>query len=174
MKNYIIALGVVALVVLGIAGLRYPIQIQSFGAVSAVNTVANTAKLATINMVPSTASATTTSILNPDSSDREISSSVVSCTGVGTSQTPLTGTGLAALTVQMSTSSTASINATGNTNYAANLIVSTSSSYSFQSSTTEPVSSSVSRLWPAGTYLNISFNATNTAICTVGVHYLAL
>lgn len=134
----------------------------------------STSKIATITLSPATASATTTSLYNGDGTDRVITSSMVSCTSVGTSKTYLTGAALASFTLQMSTSTSATGNAMSNTNYAANLTISTSSPWTYTSSSTDPVLGSMSRIWPTNTYLNPTFNATNTAVCTLGVHYLSL
>lgn len=141
------------------------------GSQSAVGTTQNTARVASITVSPSTVAATSTSLYN-SGSDRLIRDSFVACTGVGTSMTYLTGTGLASWTLQMSTSSSV-IDAKTNTNYASNITIGTSSPWSYVSSSTEGVLTS-SRFWPSGTYLNITFNATNTAACTVGASYLSL
>lgn len=140
---------------------------------SPVGSTFGTAKIAEVEMTPATASATSTFILNSDASDRYIESSNVVCSGVGTSLTAYTGAGLAALLVQMATSSATTAGPIGNSNYASNITVSTSTVVSYNASTTEGVIAGTSRRWPAGAYLGIFWNATNTAACVVGVHYLA-
>lgn len=177
MKKY---LPFVAFVVIlgGITGLYFKNSTINYtntiGAVSSVGITNNSAKEFTITMSPATASATTTSLFNSDSTDREITSSVAACNTVGTSLTYLTGAPLAALLLQMSTSTVGNTGLQGNTNYASNLTIATSSAWSYQASTTEATPTYVGRVWPAGTYLNITFNATNTAQCTVGVRVLSL
>lgn len=142
---------------------------QVFG--SPVGTTFNTAKVVAVNITPSTQGATSTSVLNTDATARYIANyGMVGCTGVGTSQTDLTGTGLAALLVQAATTSVANQGLQGNTNYAMNLTVSTSTTF-VNSSTSTP--SVMAGYWAAGTYMTFTFNATNTAACTVEMDYLA-
>lgn len=139
---------------------------------SPVGTTFNTAKIAAINMTISTASATSSSILNSDASARYITDGFVACTGIGTSLTAVTGAGLATLQFQMATTST-SAPANLGTNYSERVTLATSSATFYVASTTEGAIAGFSRYWDAGTYLTIQPNATNTAACTVGVHYLA-
>lgn len=174
-KTQYIAYGV--LVVLGVLGLFFPRMAgvgSLAGASSPVGTTNSTAKFYQVVMTPSTSAASSTSLLNTDGTDRVISSSQGACTGVGTSLSYLTGAGIASWTVNMATSSTAA--QTGSVNYAANLTISTSSALLdyVAASTTTPFPNDIARIWPAGTYLTITFNATNTATCTLGVHTLSL
>lgn len=135
---------------------------------SAVGTTFNTARVAQINFSPATASATSTSILNTDESDRYVGNNVFAyCGSVGTSQTALTGTGLASLTFKAATTSTANPAIVTNTNLAVNLTISTSTVDSYTASSTFGYSR-----WKSGSYLTFFANATNTAVCTVGVYYL--
>lgn len=134
----------------------------------------SSARIATITMAPLLDAGTSTTILNTDGTDRAITSSVAYCTSVGTSRTYLTGaTGLSNLIVNMSTSSSASGNAGSNTNYASSLTIATTSVTAYTASSTEGATI-YGRIWPTGTYLALTFNATNTAACTVGVYYLSL
>lgn len=139
---------------------------------SAVGTTFNTAKVAQINFSPATASATSTSILNTDESDRYVESAYVACGSVGTSQTAYTGAGLAALVFTAGTT-TANAPATPTASALQSMLVtvSTSTTDSFIATTT--YTSPFSRRWNAGSYMTFFSNATNTAACTVGVHYLA-
>lgn len=171
-KSKIITVVAYVVVVLAVIGAYfYPKFEGAVQGVSVVGTSNSSAKIASQTMAPATAAATTTSILNMDATDRSISSSFAYCTGTGNSQTYLSGAGLAALTVQLSTSSAAQ-DAKANTNYAGSFAVSTSSAWALGSTTW--AINDMSRDWPTGTYLNITFNATNTAACTAGVHYLSL
>ncbi len=145
-------------------------SVQGISSSGVTNT---TAKLYTITVAPSTDSATTSSLFNNDGTDRMVIQSVAGCTGVGTSQTYLTGTGLASFKFQMSTSSI-SVDAKSNTNYASNIVVATSSAWAETASTTLGAIGAVSLVWPTQTYLNITSNATNTAACTVGVSTISL
>lgn len=149
-------------------------KVQFAGTNNAVGTVFNTAKVAQVNITPSSGSATSSSLLNTDATDRYITSSFVMCNTVGTSKTAYTGTGLANLLWRMATTSTAITGALAdsNTNYAANDTLATTTVDSFIASTTEGVTAGTSRVWPTGTYLTIQPNATNTGVCTAGVHYI--
>lgn len=142
--------------------------------VSSVGSSNFTARLASITMAPSTASATTTSILNNGGTDRAIESAFISCNTVGTSQTFTTGAGLSAWNLKIATTSVASTGLQGNTNYAADMSISTSTADAYSATSTNPAPNPVSRIWPVNTYLTFLFNATNTAACTVGAHYLVL
>lgn len=145
-------------------------RVEQVGSVSDVGTVNSSARLASVVMEPATASATTTAVYN-NGPDRFIESSFVACTGVGTSKTPLTGAGLAQLQITLATS-TSLLKSTAGYNSASILTVATSSPYLYQASTTASSIGTVGLIWPASTYMNFGFNATNTANCTVGVHYL--
>ncbi len=149
---------------------------QTIGAISAVGTTNSSQRLATVVLALSTTLGTTTGITNTDSQDRAIQNSYAYCTGIGTSNAwNVGGTGgaLAALLIQMSTS-TASGNAGSNTNFASNLTVATATPFVFVSSTTVPTPNDVGRYWPAGTVLNVTANATNTGTCVIGINYLSL
>ncbi len=144
------------------------------GSSSAAGTSNLGSREAAVVMLPLTASATTTSILNTDGSDRAITSSSAFCTGLGTSNA-FTGGALASLLVQMSTSTVGFAGLQSNANYAGNLtIATTTSTYYTGASTTETFPQYFGRIWPSNTYLNITFNATNTGTCTVGVKYMVL
>lgn len=143
---------------------------------SAVGTTFATAKVAAVNFSPTSATASSTFILNTDGSDRYILDSFAMCTAIGTSFTAYTGAGLtsAAVVFQMSTSSATTAGNIANTNYASNLAIATSTgAVNLVASSTEGVIFGYSRIWPSNTYLGIFANATNTAVCNVGVHYLA-
>lgn len=168
-------LSIIVVVCLGVGALLGHSFWPSYqlGASSAVDTVQNTAKIASIVMAPTTASATSSSIYNGDSTDRIIESSFVSCNTVGTSRTAYTGAGLASWLYRAATTSTAAPAVLSNTNYAMNITVSTSTADAYTASSTEPVLGAAGRVWASGSYLTFQPNATNTATCVVGVHYLA-
>lgn len=166
--------GVGILVVLAAIVGAYEYPQQGVKGISSVGASNSDAKIATITMAPLTAAATTTSILNDGGTDRAIESSMAYCTGVGTSKTFLTGAPLASLRVQMATTSVGFLGLRGNTNLASDLTVATSSAWSYVSSSTDTIPQYMGQLWPVNTYLSITFNATNTAACTVGVHYIQL
>lgn len=173
-KTYIIA-AVLALAIFG--SYFFPknetVTVTQVGASSAGSTF-STAKVGEIvGFAPATDSATTTSILNTDANDRVVSSYFASCNTVGTSLTYLTGTGLATLQFTFSTSTVATGYGSAKTN-GGNLLVATSTADSFTASSTSPFPNPVARIWPTGTYLIVNSNATNTAVCAVGVHYYAL
>lgn len=175
-KNVLLGIGVVVVAGIAVLGLFFPRStsltttvVQGISNVGASN---STSKLFTITSSPSTDGATTSSILNTDGTDRAVTSVVAFCTGVASSKTYLTGTGLAAFTVQMSTS-TSAVDAKANTNYVASFTIATSSSWSQVSSTT-PYAGAVNSVWPTNTYLNITYNATNTASCTIGAYVISL
>lgn len=167
-KNII--LGVV-LAILVAGGYFFPQAPQTIvGTSSPAGTTFGNQKVASVVMAPATSAASSTSLLNTDSFDRIVTNSFVSCNTIGTSQTYLTGAGLATWTLTAATTSGAS--QTGNTNYAVNINpVATSSAYGFTATSTEGVIPAVSRIWPAGTYMTYTFNATNTAVCIVGSNY---
>ena len=138
---------------------------------SAVGSTFGTAKIASINFSPSVG-ATSTSMINSDASDRYVTSSFYYCSGLGVSKAAYTYTSLTSngLIFLAATSSTASTPINANTNFVMYNTISTSTIYDFTASTT--VYQAADRIWKAGSYLNFWSNATNTATCTVGVHYL--
>lgn len=168
----IILSAVAALVITGAiwGAYQYPkAPEQSAGTTSGTG---NSYHMATFAFNPTTASATTSSILNSDSQDRIVLSSYVSCSGVGTSQTAYTGAGLANLTFTIATTSTANPAALGNTAYVLqqNLATSTTESSVASTSISKFATGNAFR-WQAGTYMTVSSNATNTAACVVSIPY---
>lgn len=170
---------VVAIATIAVLGLYLPNSGFTVGGVtvatSSDQTTNSTAKTATVTISPATASATSTvSLLNTDSVDRVIIGTEVFCSNVGSSKTYLTGTGLASFLLRAATTSSSSVGLQGNTNYAAQITVSTSTDLFYIASSTEGVLQYVSRIWPTNTYLTFNFNATNTAACTVGSRYFLI
>lgn len=146
---------------------------QVFG--SPAGTTFNTGKVVAVDISPATQTSTSSSVLNTDASNRWIASFGFSgCTGTQNSQTDLTGTGLASWFVQAATTTVANQGLQGNTNYALNLTIPTSTAgvpAIVAASTSTP--SAVFGIWAPGTYMTFTFNATNTAACVVEMDYIA-
>jgi len=168
-KNLTIAVFIIGLIAIG--AYFYPKVNQMMKTGSAVGTTFNSAKVAAINMTISTGTATSSSLYNSDGSDRYIIDAFSVCSGVATSYTAYTGTGLASLNWKMATTSTSAPAILTNTNYVANMNMATTTSVAMASSTVGDLATG-NRTWAAGTYLTIQPNATNTAACTAGVHYI--
>lgn len=116
------------------------------------------------------ANATSSSVLNSSPNDYYVTSIDAGCEKIGTSYTAYSGAGLAALLLTAATSSTAAPAALGSVPLTGAITIPTSTPTFVESSTTASGgSSSINFIWPAGTYMSFSFNATNTAACTVGV-----
>lgn len=134
----------------------------------------SSAKIAAVGFVPADASATTSVALYNDSgADRIIESWFATCSSVGTSKTFTTGTGLAALTFTFGTTTSTSNSNPATVANAAVLTIATSTADAYTASSTNPFPNPIGRTWANGTYLLINSNATNTASCVAGVHYLA-
>jgi hypothetical protein len=176
MNNYLKA--VLVVIVLGAitwAGITYPQFVQPTGAASPVATTFNDAKVAAINFSPLATPATTTSILNSDGGDRLIIDGFVACTGIGTfTNSPAAGGGpLANWTfLAATTSASTPANISALTNFVLNSNVATSTPVNYVATTTNPVLGNAGRIWASGSYLTFWVNATSTAACNVGVHYL--
>lgn len=141
---------------------------------SVVGATFSTQRVALIASAPATGSATTTSVQNTDTQDRMIRSVEVACGGIGTSKTAYTGAGLAALQLSFATSSTAAPATNSNTNNVGNtLTIATGTPDFVLSSSTPSIAGNVFAFdrWKAGSYLTATWNATNTAACTIGVSY---
>lgn len=175
--NYLVGI-IVAIVALASATLAY-IEGHNTTEVAVTTspsgTTFQTAKtaLVAINLASPGSGGTSTSMLNTDSNDRFIYSTDVGCEGVGTSKTAYTGTGLSSLTLTMATSSTAAPATNGNTNTLPVVTIGTSTPNFViaSSSAGTPGINLVSNIWATGSYLTITANATNTALCTAGVKY---
>lgn len=170
MAKYIFAL-VAALVIVGAiyGAYQYPKASQNAGTVT-LNQVSGLSGAA-VTGFNLNSTATTTSIQNTDSQDRIIITTEAFCSGLGTSQTAYTGAGLAALTFQAATTSTAApASLGGNTNYLMNSTIATSTSESYTSTSTPVIPDA--RRWAAGSWVTFSTNATNTGSCIVDVKYV--
>lgn len=177
-KNLLLGGLVAVLVIIGV--LFYESKsTQTAQAPATPGTISSGRQAFSVTMAPLTASATTTTIVNNTSFDRAIIDVEAYCQGVGTSYTyPNTSaTGLANLLAQIATTSVSGLGLQGNTNYVGNLTISTTTPLGDTytgASTTTPYPTDVSRIWPAGTGLSFTFNATNTAACTISGSYLNL
>ncbi len=175
MKNKIIIAIVGALLGAGI----YAAFFASEPTISAVSTSTtatfSTSKIAETGFAPSSASATSsTSLYNSDSTDRVIINAFAYCNGLDTSKVYLTGGPLANLIFTLgTTSNTANSSIATAANKFTLTVATTTPSGIYVSTTTTPFPDDSTRLWASGTYLLINANATNTAACVAGVHYLA-
>lgn len=164
------------LVILAIAGgYIYPKYSASFG--SSTGATFGDAKVAAIVMTPASASATSSSILNTDASDRFITDAFVVCSAVGNVFTAVTGAGLtsAGWLWKAATSSTASpANIQGFTSADLAMSVSVATTTAADAYTATSTFTQVyNQRWKTNTYMTFQPNATSsTAVCTVGVHYL--
>lgn len=143
---------------------------------SSAGTLFSTAKVAEIAINPTVNAATSTSILNGDANDRIIDSSFVSCATSSGAVTTNGGSGVATWNWLSATTSTSALGLQGNTNYAMNITVPTSTTdNSYVASSTSPASVR-NRLWPSGSYLTFNINASSsnaTLTCQVGSYYHA-
>ncbi len=116
------------------------------------------------------ANATSSSELNSTGQDLFVTGYNVGCTGVGTSGAANgAGGGLATLQMTIGTTSTAAPAAAAANPIVAAFTLATSSPWLNIASSTNGNVAKVESMWPNGTYMTFSLNATNTAVCTVGV-----
>lgn len=183
MKQNIILGAVVVVLLAAIAGgYYYPKFTVLSGATGSTFTTAKYAGVA-IDLSTNTG-ATSTSILNTDTSSRYITNTAVTCTNMGSSFTAVTGTGLATLQLTIGTSTSASPAAVVSvgpfSRVASALVFSTSTAPIGQlaSTTLQTSTSTLGVLWKSGEYLSFWWNATNTPAsgqttvpCTEGVYY---
>lgn len=143
---------------------------------SPAGTSFNTSKVAAINISPQSITSTSTSLLNSDASDRIVTESFVTCSGL-TSMNGSTAAGVSTFQWWAATSSTAAPTASVfNAPFAAmNITVATSSGDGFTSTSTFTGTAVYARRWSAGTYMVFQTNATSSsAVCQAGVRYLAI
>lgn len=138
----------------------------------------NTQKQAGVAMAPIAITGTSTSVANPDPNGSFIQSTILGCTGVGSSQTYLTGVGLTSTgwLLQAATTTTSGLGLQGNTNYSLNMAIATATAatnggFVNQATTTLPWSAGY---WPGNALMSFGFNATNTAACTVSMTIIPL
>lgn len=175
-EKSLIALAVAVVGVLIFGAYQFP-QVSTLVS-SPAGTTFNTAKYAGVRAdlgLPGS-TGTSTSVQNTDASDRIITGLRHGCQAVGTSRTAYSGAGLASLLVTAATSSTASPSTNSNTNSvgggAITIATSTPNFAVSTSSATGAGSSAIFNIWPAGSYLTFTTNATNTATCTFGADYI--
>ena len=155
-------------------------QTNTLGATTQGSTFSNAKQgSVVVSLANPGANATSSSVLNPSTSDWYITAVKAACEGVGSSNTAYSGAGLAALTLKIATTSTAAPAANGNTNLVgtAALTIATTTAQFVISSSTAGIglgnTTSISNIWAAGSYETFTFNATNTAACTVGLDYFS-
>ncbi len=164
---------VLAVVVLGAVtylGMSYPKVM--LGVASPVGATNSDAKIASIAMLPRSTTATSTSILNSDATDRIVTDAGVTCTGL-TNMFGNSATGVATFRWVAATSSTAApATIIPSTLSAMDVTVATSSVDGFTATST--YTSAFSRRWNANSYMVFETNATSSAAaCTPFVHYVA-
>lgn len=155
--------------------------VQQFSSTTqgATGNTARQANIYGVNLATPGANATSSSILNPTGQDVYITAFKAGCTGIGSSNTAYTGSGLAALTVKLATTSTAAPANITNANLigGAGVIIATSTPQFMIASTTSagtaaaPGSGAIYGIWTANSYITFQVNATNSAVCTFGVDY---
>lgn len=177
MKNgYKIILSFLCVAILGFSLYLYKGPTNNVDATSPAGSTFSNAKYygIAINLASPGANGTSTSITNTDSNDRYVVATKIGCENVGSSRTAYTGAGLASLQISVGTTSTsAPITFSSVFPVVLNQVISTSTqNYLFASSTLVTATTSNAIVWPTGTALTFSFNATNTAACTIGVETL--
>lgn len=173
MNNYFKTLVAVLILVAIYGGYVYPKMVQQIVVGSVVGSTFNNAKVAAINMTPSSASATSSSILNTDASDRIVTDAFVTC-----SQTPgnnfAPNGGVATWIWQAATTSTNAPATLGSNSVNQALFVTVATSTADAYTATSTYTIALTRRWATGSYMTFQPNATSsTAVCNVGVHYLA-
>lgn len=171
MKKYIIT-GIIALLVgVGIGYVIHSPREIRVGAASPTGSFQSSPQIAQSSASPLTvAIASSTGAFLNNSNDRAVFEGYAFCTGVG-SQPGVTNNAWL-LYAATSTNSTPLATTSSVTNLINGLSIATSSATDYVATTTW--SSDALRLWPSGTYLDFSFNGTNTATCTFGVKYIQL
>lgn len=147
--------------------------IQEFGSTTqgATGSIARQYNVYGVNLAAPGANATSSSLFNATGQDLYTTTVKVGCENVGTSKAAYTGGGLAALQMTVGTSSSAApAAAPTNALLAGAVNIGTSTPYFVMASSTNgAISATGIAVWPAGSYMTFWFNATNTAVCTVGV-----
>ncbi len=166
----------IAAIVSVIVALSFPGPTSNLATTSPAGSTFNTAKFAAVamNLATPGTNGTSSSILNTDTNDRFVLAVKGGCENVGSSLTAYTGAGLASLQLNVATSTTAapaSLNGWANV-AKAYVVGTTTTNIIFGSSTLVTATSSLAGIWSANTYMTFSWNATNTAACTVGVEYV--
>lgn len=169
MSKFLIGLALVIAIAGAYAvGFKYPEIPANFG--SPIGTTFQTQKAPAITFSPTTG--TSTSIQNNTGSDQYVMKNQIVCTNIGTSRTAFTGAALASLTLTLATSSTGTGVVPIVNPILLNFTVPTTSPIFLMGSSTTDTASSSAIDWTAGSWLMWGFNATNTAVCTLGVQTL--
>jgi hypothetical protein len=176
MTKFKIVSTVVIAVILGVSiygAYQYPKLPVSFGTSTQGGTgsTARQFNVYGVNLAAPGNNATSSSVLNNTGNDLYVTGVKIGCEGVGTSKTAYTGTGLAALTVTVGTTTFAATSSASLTPIATAITMATGSVDFLSASSTQILAGNAQYLdiWNAGTYMNFFTNATNTAVCTFGV-----
>lgn len=173
--TFVVALVLTLVVALGADFLlREPAPIVNVGTTAQGGT-RSTAQLYSVAAVLTAvgANATSSSVKNNTGNDLYLTGMQVGCEGIGTSGAANGKTGgLASLQVTMSTTSTAAPG-TGGTAIQTITISTSTPTFVAATSTASTGYSSYLYVWPAGSYLTFTTNATNTAACTFGAPVLS-
>ena len=162
MKKTIITI-VIALLVVVAVGYELHQSKNSVGAISPTPSVQIGDNFSQTSIAPSATTSSSTSIFN-NSYDRAITQLYAYCTNASSTL----GNALA-FTMTVSTSSIASFNSTTATIATLTISSSTPQTYATSSAFTAGAG-----YWPANTWLQFNFNATNTATCAVGDQQIQL
>ena len=173
-KELIVALVIVAAIAVGgyFFPRAVPQAVSSLGSNSGTNTLAKQLEAVSWNL----STGTSTSVYVPE--NMTAARFQLSCTGVGTSKTAYTGAGLASVTLKVATTSSSHTSDTptsnttvSNTNLVVSTVLATSTAIRTIASTTQSVGgkAGVSQLLRAGSYVTFFTDATNTAVCNIGV-----
>ena len=157
-------------------------RIERFGSTSPANSTNVNQNQLLINGW-NLANSTSTSVLNNTGFDISATQLQYTCAGVGTSVTAYTGAGLtnAGLTLKAATTSTSMVGSTAtsntgvtNTNLIVSTTIATSSANTLVASSTPAIAgnSALNDVIPNGSYVTFFTNATNTAVCNIGVQIL--
>lgn len=175
MKKYIIILLAVVAVVITYVSLKGN---EMTALISPAGTTGTSGRYYSQTLSLATVSGTTTSLYNNSGYDFAIRATDVMCQGLGTSLPGYAGqSAIASLNFKFATSSTNTVTKNVsdiNSNYSANINVSTTTPDSYTATSTEGILPSTTRIWPSGTYMIASANATNTASCAIGISVMPL
>lgn len=173
MKTTLFVVGIIVLMGVAVLGFARITNDESVAVTaSPAGATFNTARVAAININPIDITSTSSSMLNSDANDRIVTDAFVTCSGLVTTMSGMSGA-VADFRWLAATSSTAApIPAITNVFAAMNMAVATSTSDGYAATTT--YTSPFSRRWNTGTYLVFQANATSSAAtCQAGVHYLS-
>jgi len=144
--------------------------VQSVAGASPAGSTFSTAKEYSVTMAL-TGTGTTTSIQNTDSNNRYVKNNFAFCTGLTQASSALAGSlsYTVATTSQNFTGSTTA--PTTNATPAGVIAMATSTGAGYTASSTWPTP--YYQIWQPGQWMTFNWNATDTAVCTVGLSTLA-